>query len=396
MKNLLYKAVENSKNTSGESGNHPNGGSGQLSRALKVQQATIAANMGCTHFGHHLYMDTDAQMQANYLAYAANYNLNTLETETQEWFDVLHAAGLKVISRGSWSGVKGNNNFAFVKYGTGGFIPLGTVAGAASEGETTYCGKLYRWMDVNVGASRWEDGDIIAPISECTEYLSNANYTFFDTSGGTQQGLYTFFQTLKDVVDAYALAIGKDLKFYTIINYSEYASGYLDATLPNDTGFIAIDYYGHAGGYSSGQRANPSAYVEDWTTVKTQVGGTGKLFQTEMGGIFGDSWPTIGNTPATQSPRVNSLEESAKYQINFYTAYRDSLVDPGLMVGISNWGFWSGQNSSILGYSNGTYYLNYFGQIFMNFIKGDGMARIPVFQSGSFTSDSWGGRAAYF
>lgn len=127
------------------------------------------------------------------------------------------------------------------------------------------------------------------------------------------------------------------------------------------------------------------------------MGGGYPLFQTEMGGIFGDSWPSLGIPgDVYDAPNITSYEDSAHYQIRFYKAYRDSLVDAGLMNGVNNWGFWSGQNSSILMYTGGHYKLNYFGQIYAAFIKGNGMARIPVPQSTNNTLDSWGNRSIYF
>lgn len=396
MNNLTYKAVENSKNTSGESGNNPAGGSGQLTEAQVTQLVGLAAGMGNTHFLNHFFMDTDAQMQANYAAYATNYNLRNLEADTQMWADIVHAAGMKAVYRGTWSAIKGSNDFEFATYPSGpNYVPLGTVAGASTEGETTYCGKMYRFLNSNIGSAHLQTGDIIAPISEFTEFLSNANYTWFDTSGGVQAGIYLFFTTLHDVVDAYATANGITLGFMSIVNYSEYRTGYLNSTLPADTGVIPIDYYGHYASGVNGTYADPAEYVIDWVAVRNAVGGGGfPLFQTEMGGIFGDSWPTIGATAVSHSPRVNSYEDSAHYQIKFWKAYRDSLVDPGLMNGVSNWGFWSGQNSSIVFYSGGRYSLNYMGQIYANFIKGGGMARIPVPASQAW--DSFGGRSNYF
>lgn len=380
---LVYRAVENSKNTGGESGNNPDGGSGQLTLAQKQEMLALAVQCGATHFQNHLFMDTDAQMQANYSEYAANYNRLTLEQETQEWADVVHAAGLKNIYRGSWSGIKNNNGFPYATYGGAHFIPLGTVAGAASEGETTYCGKIWRFMNVNVGASRWQDGDIMAPISECTEFLSNSSKRWFDNSAGDQTAMQNFFMTLKDVVDAYGASIGKSIGFFTIVNYSEYRSGYLGQTLPNDQGIIAIDYYGHYNA-SNGTNDEPSNYVADWIAVRNATFSGKPLYQTEMGGIWGDSWPS----------RVSNYEDSVKFQMDFYKAYRDSLIDPGLMTGMSNWGFWSGQNSSILRYSGGHYYLNSYGQIWANFMRGNGMGRIPV--PNSTIWDSFGNRSNYF
>lgn len=479
MKNLEFKAVENSKNTSGEGGNNPAGGSGQLTSAQVTQLVNLAAAMGCTHFQTHLFMDTDAQMSSNYSSYATNYNLRNLYADTQLWSDAIHAAGMKHVLRGTWSAVKGNNEFAMVPYGATDFVPLGTVAGAAAEGETTYCGKMYRFLNTNVGASHFVSGDILAPISECTEYLAHATgaatisiaspavvaksshgysanetcqfsttgalptgvtagttywvistgltsgqfqisltkggaaintsgtqsgthslidkYTWFDTSAGTQTGLYDFFTKMKAVVDAFATANGKSLDFMTIVNYSEYSSGYLSNSLPTATNHIAIDYYGHSGGYSQGDHAEPEHYVTDWEAVRTQVGGAGfPLFQTELGGILGNSWPRITGASSANTRRISSYEDCVLYQMQLYRAYRDSLVDLGLMNGVSNWGFWSGQNSSIVKYSGGEYSLNYFGQIYKNFIKGNGMSRIPVPQSGSFHSDAWGGRDISF
>src|SRR6185295_8202539 len=170
-----------------------------------------------------------------------------------------------------------------------------------------------------------------------------------------------FFSTIHQVVTAYATSIGITLDFFTIVNYSEYNTGYLNSTMPADTNHIAIDYYNHSG-YSAGQNAEPSAIMVDWNAVRTQVGGGGyPLFQTEMGGIFGDSWPTLGQIPALLSPRITNLQESALYQIKLFRAYRDTLVDAGKMNGMMNWGFWANQNSSIVGYANGHYYLNYMG-----------------------------------
>lgn len=393
MKNLTYKAVENSKNTSGEGGNNPAGGSGQLTTGQIAQLCNVAASMGCTHFFVHLPMDTDAQMQANYSSYSANYNLMTLEQYTQAWCDAIHNAGMKVVHRGTWCGIKNEYGFAYVTYGGGNFVALGSTSDAA--GETSYCAKMKRYLATNVGASHIESGDIFAPISECTEYLSNASQIWFDTSGGTQAGLQTFFTTLHTVVSNYGTSIGKSLDFFTIVNYSEYNSGYLGSTLPADTNHIAIDYYGHSGGYSNGQHVSPSNYVTDWNAVRTQVGAY-PLFQTEMGGIFGDSWPTLGAPGDVYSDKIRTYEDSCLYQIKFWKAYRDSLVDTSKMNGVSNWGFWSGQNSSIVFYSSGSYQLNYMGQIYANFIKGNGMKRIPVPRTTSPALDSWGNRTMYF
>ncbi len=566
MKNLVYKTVENSKNTSGESGNNPAGGSGQLTQAQITNLVQVAADMGCTHFQNHFFMDTDAQMQANYSSYSTNYNLRTLEQDTQLWADIIHAAGMKVVYRGTWSGVKNNNGFPYVTFGGGNFVPLGSPGGLFTDnfsvddlatnynvtgawsmgggtltspaangwnntcltktsysdftatgkliipstgngntqlifrgsggvgyglqlrltdavirleryglanlaqvsknftrgnaynvkvtcagthiqcrvwddgttepstwdidltnssyssggigfssesagatydslgvdttitaGEGSYCAKILRFLQTNVGPTHLASGDIIAPISEATEFLSNGNEIWFDTSGGTQAGFYNFFETIHTVVNNYASQLGISLGFFTIINYSEYNSGYLNDTLVVDTGEIPVDYYGHHITSTSGAEALGSSYVRDWNTLRNQVGGGGyPIYQTEMGGIFGDSWPSIGINPAQESPSVNTYEEAAFYQMRFFKALRDGLVDvsPQKMNGMSNWGLWSGQNSSIVYYTNGTYYPNYMGQIYANFLKGNGMARIPVPTTTTF--DSVGNRSNHF
>lgn len=403
MKNLTFKAVENSKNTSCENGNNPAGGSGQLTVAQKQQQVALAVEMGCTHFQTHLPMDTDAQMQANYSGYSSHFTRTTLEVESQEWADAIHAAGLKHVMRGTWLGIKNNLGFPYVTYGTGTFVPLGTVNGASSEGETTYCGKMYRFLNTNIGAAHLATGDIISPISECTEFLSNASEIWFDTTGGTQAALYTFFATLKAVVDAYGTSIGKTLSFMTIVNYSEYRSGYLNSTLPAAQGVIPIDYYGHSGS-TQGDSVEPANRVADWIAVRSQVGGAGyPLYQTELGLIFAlqgvdnnADMPRITGVSNATGRVITTYEDAALYLMQLFKAYRDSLIDPGLMNGVSQWGFWSGQNSSILYFSGGTYKPNYIGQIYSNFLKGNGMARIPVLQSGGFSDDTYGGRSAHF
>src|SRR6185369_16642777 len=103
MRNLTYKAVENSKNTSGESGNNPAGGSGQLTEAQIRQLMVIARDSGHTHFQTHFFMDTEADMAANYTGYATNYNLRILYQDIRLWSDLIHEYGMNHIFRGTWS-----------------------------------------------------------------------------------------------------------------------------------------------------------------------------------------------------------------------------------------------------------------------------------------------------
>ncbi len=402
MKNLTYKAFENSKNTSGETGNNPAGGNGQLTLAQKQELMTIAVAGGCTHILTHLPMDTNTQMVANYANYAVAYNRNTVEQEVQEWCSVIHAAGLKHVHRGTWSAIKGNNDFAFATYPAGtNYVPLGTVAGAAAEGETTYCGKMWRYLSVTVGPTNLADGDIIAPISESTEFLSNGNYKWFDDSVlGTQNALVNFFTTMRLVVLAYGTSIGKTLDFMTIHNLSEYKSGYLPNTNATETGHKAADYYGHPGS-TQGNDVEPANRSADWAAIYSSGS---KLFIGEFGLIFAltgvdnnASMPAINGPGRATGRIISSYEDACLYLMQMMAAMRNGVIDTAKMDGVSNWGLWSGQNSSIVTYSNGHYYLNYVGQVNQSFYRSGGMARVPVPDgNNSFRADLFGGRGIKF
>lgn len=408
MINLATKAVENSKNTAGEGGNNPSGGNGQLTVAQITQLVGIASTMGCNTFQNHVFMDTDIQMRAHYTGYAANYNLRTLEQEAVAWGDAVHDAGMVNVWRGTFSGIKANNNFPFLGYNQSGWIPRGTVASAPTDGETTWCGKVWRFMNVNVGPTHWENGDWMMPVSECTEFFSHipdfshpdqkdpAWLWFTNSNASITQvvlDMVSWFNLMKQVVDAYGASIGKSIKFATIVNNSEWRSGTVGQSLAN--GHITSDYYGHPNS-GNGTFVMPANYVAEWIATRNAVGGGLPLYQTEMGGIFGDSWPSLSANGSAGNMRITTYEDACLYMIKFFKAYRDSLVDPGLMDGVSNWGFWSGQNSSVVGFTAGNYYLNYCGQIYANFIKGNGMTRIPVASSDTPIMTGFGNRSVHF
>lgn len=381
--------ADNTKYTIPELGNYPGGGNGQFTTGMIDDLADQAVAMGYTSMANHFQMDTAAQFLANWSNYAASFNLRTIEADTQLWAQRAHLKGLAVCYRGSFSGIKNNYGFPFVKYGTGSWIPNGTLAGASAEGETTYTGKLWRFMNVNVGAANWENGDIMAPVSEGTEFLANSNMLWFDAGPGVQAGYVAWYLLMKQVVDLYGATIGKSIKFMTFNNYSEIRTQYgIAGTVINgNPQIITCDYYGHYSA-SNGTNCEPANYVADWNAVITAISsvglGTYPVGQSELGGIWGDSWPS----------RVNNYEDSVWYQIQLFRAYRDSLIDLNKMTLINNWGLWAGQNSSIVRWTGTNFKPNIYGQIFANFLLGNGMARIPV--PTSTTWDSFGNRSNYF
>jgi hypothetical protein len=361
MKNLPIKSVDVMKLSKDTVNN-------QLSLATKQNLVSCLATLGVTHIDIDVPMDTNVQMLAN----SNTPSPLSIEGETRQWCQVIHAAGLKVIHRGTFSGMEAIYNFPYAKEGSAYFIPAGTVNSAPTDNENTWMGRIRRYILVSVGEANWKNGDIFAPIPEPTSNAFNGN-NFWVSAGSTSQANFaSFFITAHAVSNAAFASIGKNIQFMSFNNYSEVRSGWINQSLFTDQGIVGFDYYGQ---YQDSAANTPPDYITDLNEI-FEIRGNLPLFQGEWGDIAGSAIPTPANIAARLS-----------YLVDFYSEYRDNLVDTSVLIGFNYWGGWSAQNTSLLLIdSNGNYQLNARGEILQKFYTteaGYTASNIPTVTSGN-------------
>ncbi|MGE0126678.1 MAG: hypothetical protein AB7U82_01140 [Blastocatellales bacterium] len=343
---------------------------GQLVTAEKQNLVACLATLGINGLAHSIPMDSNAK----FVAAGTTPSPRTIEAEVQDWLDVIHAQtsfwgqSLNVLHRGTFCGVENIWGFAFDKT-----TPIGTAASAASDGDSTWCGRYYNYL-YNIVGNRVINGDIFAPIPEGTTHAFDGN--FFVSS---QNNYHTLFSEFRTITNTYAAAKGVSVVFMSHNNFSELYSGWLFGSMFTDQGFAGADYYGQVQGTLYNRVED---YITDWLAIHN--GGHGNaagkpLFWGEWGDISGNAMP---------SADAATIEKRLAWLIRYYKAVRDNLVDPGKMVGYNYWGGWEGQNTSLL-YKTGSgassqYFLNARGKILAAFLKSQaGISRVPVITAGS-------------
>jgi hypothetical protein len=344
----------------------------QLTTAEKTALVAAIKQTGCTHIAISVPMDdNDVFIDAT-----STPSPRTAEEEVQDWCDVIHAAGLKVLHRGAFGGIE---HIFDVPFDT--TRDLGDADSAPTDGNDTWCGKYYRYLYDHVG-DHVVDGDIFAPIPEGT------NTAFGDNFFTDQTGYMSLFPQLHLITTAYGTAKGKSVVFMSHNNFSEGASGWLAGSLFSDQSLVALDYYG---GRQGSSHVYPTDYVYDWQQL--YLGKDSSNGGNNQAGSYDQFWSEWGDLPAAlPSSAEQSPEAWAHWLIQFYKALRDNLVpDNGHLIGFNYWGGWEGQNTSILSKTgsgaSAVYSLNFRGKLLAAFFKSEGgMTRVPVITSGNSAS----------
>jgi hypothetical protein len=359
MYNLTYKCVDVMKKSKDTL-------TSQLTTAEKTALVAAIKTIGVTHIAISVPMDDNSV----WVSAGSTPSPRTVEAETQDWCDVIHAAGLKVIHRGAFGGIE---NIFGVAYDQG-----TSLGNASSTTNSTWCGRYYLYLNNHVG-DHVEDGDIFAPIPEGTTHAFDGHW-FTD-----QSGYMSLFPFLNTITQAYGTAKGKSVVFMSHNNFSEVATGYISSGVFSNQLFVGADYYGQRQGSAY---VHPSNYVYDWQQIyeghdPNGGGNNGAAGINQFWGEWGDL-PNALPTDAEANP-----ERWARYLINFYKALRDNLVpNNGHLVGFNYWGGWEGQNTSLLIKSgsgaSATYSLNFRGRILQAFFKNpSGITRAPVITAGT-------------
>lgn len=176
-----------------------------------------------------------------------------IEAETQEWCDVIHQQGLKVMHRGTFCGVENIYNMPFDQN-----TPMGNAASAQRDGSGTWCGRWFRYLYNHVG-THVVQGDIFAPIPEGATHAFDGHW--FAKSRDAYAQMFIDFHA---ILNAYAASRGISLVFMMQENFSEVASGWMPRNVLQDAGVVALDYYGQR---TNDQANKPADYVNDWTKL---------------------------------------------------------------------------------------------------------------------------------
>lgn len=395
MRNLTYKSVSVMKKTR-ESSN------AQISLAEKQNLVACAASMGVTHIEITMFADDNA----NLISHGFTPAPQTIEAETKEWYDVIHAQPnvygssvfggyLKVYDRAIFCGIEAISGFAADTT-----TPVGTAAGAAAAGNTTWCGRYYNYLLNHVGATHIATGDIQCPIPEITARAFSGSY-FTD-----QTGAHTCVAQFHLIATAFYATQSKTCVFLNNPNFSETSSGWWSGH--TDTSIVCYDYYGGWNGTSS---VDPSGYVADINTIYAGNSLSGYGISTAGLPHFWGEWGDLSGSIMLRKGSVRTgdnfvtgtttVEEWMEYWLDYLKAIK-TLVDAGKVIGYNFWGGWENQNTSLF-YKTGSgassqYYLNWRGQMLAAFFISNGLARIPTLTTGTFTEadPSFGGRQMHF
>lgn len=373
--------------------------SSQIGTTEKRNLIACLANMGFTHIEITMFAETNADL----ISHGFTPSPQSIEAETQEWYDLIHAQAnvygssvfggyMKVFDRPVFCAM-GDNNGEIVGYTRETATPLGTAASSSTDGEATWLGRFRRYLVTNVGLSRFQTGDIMCPAPEITGTAFGGN--FFTN----QAGAVTYVKQCHVLFDS--LVTGGI--FLNNPNFSEVTTGWWDGTAYTDTGFVCYDYYG---AYRGTGKVRPEDYEYDinqtWAGTSLDGYGIGSASIPQFVGEWGDLSGSI-SIPGVRTgdnfvAGTTKVEDWVQYWRRFLTTLT-TLVDAGKVTGFNYWGGWEEQNTSILkktgSGSSSVYTPNWRGQILSTFLRGGGIKRNPVITTGAFTeaSTSFGGRA---
>ncbi len=242
----------------------------------------------------------------------------TAEAFTQAWADAIHKAGIKVLWRGTWSGVEGIYNFK-------------KLVGPARVDSSVWLNKTSAYITSH--PIYFQDGDIWAPMPERTEGIFQDSTSFLPYVGGIQANYVNFFNSLKTTSDAAFAQINKAvITGWTANNFSEVKSGWMPASLYSSAGLISVDYYG--------TKHTPQEMRVDLTAV----------YQKTHRQIFLQEWSDYwdGNL---------SIAARQAYLDSMYAVFQQ-LANKGILAGFNYWGGWSNSVESILDKTPAGYQLN--------------------------------------
>lgn len=303
--------------------------------------------MNVTHISVSIPMDSDSDYPAG-----GKPSPRTASALAQKWADTIHGAGLKVIWRGTWSGIEGIYGFE-KKVGASRF-PTGTAATAESDGGSTWLGKTYQYIVNN--PNLFQVGDVWAPLPERTEGIFSDSTSFISHSGsGLQTNFVNFFNDLKTVSDRAFSRLGKNgvITGMTANNYSEVVSGWMPQSLFDVNGVVAVDYYG----------INHSA-AEMENDMRMMARTRGKA-------VFLQEWGDYWNAGMSQTERTQYL--------NGIYSVIEKLANEGVLMGFNYWGGWDNNAEGVLTRTSTGYALNYRGELIKNlFAKFPSQAPSPT------------------
>lgn len=288
----------------------------------------------------HIAISTPMDETADYISEGVAIPMpRTAANHTKAWCDAIHAAGKKVLFRGTFCGIEGIYDFE-QKVGASRF-PAGTAASAAADGQTTWLGKVDDWIKNHTDF--WENGDIFAPIPERTDGIFNDATAFLpDTGSGIQANYAQFFIDLNAVAAAAFSSIGKSVTCgFTSNNYTEVASGWINNSLFTDAGIVAIDHYG-----------TTHTVTEMDTDLRA-------VYAAKNLPIFLQEWSDYWSEGDGLT-----VDERIAYLKDFYEMLA-VLIGEGKLTGFNYWGGWVGGTGEGILESDGAggYQLNTHGQL---------------------------------
>lgn len=330
MRNLTYKAISIMKFTKDTL-------TSQVSSAVAAQIVSEVCKILPTHIEVATPMDTAM----------AGDTPKTIREYYAMWCDAIHGNYRKVVHRGTYNDFEGLYSTA-KKVGAS-RIPIGTVASAPTDGQTTWLGRVHEFC---VGmADHIEDGDVWGAFPEATGHGIFSDGTSFLASP-VQNNYSTFFNDMKTVVTN--ACPGKTLLFAPAHNYSELNSGWINADIFSTAGALNFDHYG-----TTHAVAEMNADLRAIYSTK----GSNKPVRLHE---WGDYW----NENLDEYSRLNYLK-------GMYNVF-STLNAEGKMDYFGYWGAWDNDLEGILDLVGGLYKLNTRGKLLARAWQHNSLKRMPI------------------
>lgn len=266
----------------------------------------LAANFNITHVAIAVPLEAQADWVS---AGVVLPSPRTVENYTKKWCDAIHAAGLKVLFRGSYCQIEGTYDFP-------------QLVGPNRITQSAWMTKISNLITNN--PTWFQTGDIWAPIPEGTGngIFSDAT-SFIDYGGsGVQANYAAFFAALHSTSNTAfsGISVSGVITGLSTNNWSEVNSGWIPSSLFTDAGLTVFDDYPH----------DVATLINDYDVAYAKGHN-----------IYHQEWSDYWNSGMTQPTRTAYLQGIYNKMVDYANA--------GKLIGFNYWGGWTdGSGEQIL------------------------------------------------
>lgn len=184
----------------------------------------------------HVAIAVPLDQNAQFLAHGHVPAPLTVDEFTRVWVDAIHEAGYSVYFRGTFSGIRGLYDFGFDK-----FTPIGTADTAITDGDKTWMGRIYQWLNVHL--SNMRPGDMIGIVPEGTLTAFSPDF-FLPLQPNAQTDYLNFYVELKKLCDTVSAPIKPVHTGFSSNIYKDIINLWIPSFLYDLVGIMSVGYHG--------------------------------------------------------------------------------------------------------------------------------------------------------